>query len=229
MKGRGGGFLDEPQQVMHRARASLDRNWVALSGRRVRPRARPLRAPPSLGRGDGRKPPKPADVGIAVLGLIGFTLLWRGRWELGPENAAWSGLTQLALLVAVVAYAAYPLAGVFLGFVPGAAFLAPWRSLLLFVGALFVGAALYWTLSHLPATGVAPAAAVAFALGVAGSALLLVGTPGLRRGEALGVHGAGLGLSLASSILWLVLCVWGSQRLRERTAPSPSPGTVHGG
>lgn len=169
------------------------------------------------------------DGGIAVLGLIGFTLLWRGRWELGPENAAWSGLTQLALLVAVVAYAAYTLAGVFLGFVPGAAFLAPWRSLLLFVGALFVGAALYWTLSHLPATGVAPAAAVAFALGVAGSALLLVGTPGLRRGEALGVHGAGLGLSLASSILWLVLCVWGSQRLRERTAPSPSPGTVHGG
>jgi len=165
------------------------------------------------------------DAGIVVLGALGFALVWRGRWELGPDFASSAGVALLALLIAFAAYAAYAVTGEILGFVSGVSFLRPWHALFNFLGALFLGGALYGMLSHLPATGTRPAAAAAFALGVAGSALLFVGTLGLRRGEALVVEGAGYGLALASLILWLVLCVWASERLRER-GTSPASGAA---
>lgn len=165
------------------------------------------------------------DAGIVVLGVLGFALVWQGRWDLGPDYASSAGVALLALLIAFAAYAAYAVTGGILGFVSGVSFLRPWHVLFDFLGALFLGGALYWMLSHLPVTGSRPAAAVAFALGVAGSALLFVGTLGLRRGEALAVQGAGYGLALASLILWLVLCVWGSERLRER-GMLPPPGAA---
>jgi hypothetical protein len=94
---------------------------------------------------------------------------------------------------------------------------------------VFLGLALYWILSHLPVSGSRPAAAVSLALGVAGSALLFVGTLGLRRGEDLAVLGAGYGLALASLVLWLVLCVWDAQGLRRHgTSAPPSAATRDG-
>ncbi len=169
------------------------------------------------------------DGGIVILGLAGFALLYRGRWELGPESASRAGLALLALLIAFVAYAAYALTGIFLGYVAGVAFLIPGHHLFAFVGALFLGLALYAILAHLPVSGSRPVAAVAFALGAAGSALLYVATLDLRRARVLAVDGAGYGLSLSSLILWLVLCLWGAERLRQRGISAAPASPARGG
>lgn len=160
--------------------------------------------------------------GIVVFGLLGFAFVWRGRWEFGPENASRMGLTLLALVIAFAAYAAYALTGGILGYVSGVEFLRPWHALFQFTGAVFLGFALYWILSNLPLHGSRPTAAVSYALGVAGAALLLFATLGLRRAEALGVQGAGVGLSLASLVLWFVLCLWDVQGLRQRGTGLPA-------
>ncbi len=167
--------------------------------------------------------------GIVALGLVGFVSLWQGRWELGAEVAAHEGLAVLALVFALAAYAAYALTGILLGFVPGVGFLGPWHSVSFFLGALFLGIALYGIVGYLPVGGSRPAAAVALALGVVGSALLLIASPGLRRPELLRLDGAGAALALASSVLWLALCVWDSRRLRGLYPPVPPPSAVRGG
>ena len=157
--------------------------------------------------------------GIVALGLVGFVAIWQGRWELGPEVAAREGLAVLGLVLAFAAYAAYALTGFLLAYMAGVAFLRPWHSVFLFLGALFLGIALYGIVGYLPVVGSRPAAAVAIALGVAGSALLLVASPALRRPELLRLDGAGLALTLSSSILWLGLCIWDARRLRGLYPP----------
>lgn len=166
---------------------------------------------------------------IAVLGLVGFGLLWRGRYELGSENASRAGLALLALLIAFVAYAAYALTGLVLGFVAGVEFLRPWHAAFALVGAVSLGASLYWVLAPMPVAGSRLAAAVSFALGVAGSALLYVATLGLRRAPLLTVEGAGFGLALASLVLWLILCVWDADRIRGRLAPAAPAAAARNG
>ncbi len=166
--------------------------------------------------------------GIVALGLVGFVSLWQGRWELGPEVATHEGLAVLALVLALAAYAAYALTGVLLGFVSGVAFLRPWHSVFLFLGALFLGIALYGIVGYLPVGGSRPAAAVALALGVVGSALLLIASPAVRRPGLLRLDGAGVALTISSSVLWLVLCIWDSRRLRGLYPPAPPASAVRG-
>jgi hypothetical protein len=167
------------------------------------------------------------DAGIVLLGLLGFALVWRGRWELGPEYASRSGLAVLAFVIALAAYSAYAVTGGMLGFVSGVAFLAPWHELLGLAGAVSLALALYWILANLPVPGSRPAAAVALALSVVGAALLVLDL-GFRRAETRAVQGAGYGLSLASVVLWLVLCAWTSRRLRQPGAPSPPASAARG-
>ena len=154
------------------------------------------------------------DLGTAFLGALGFGLLWSGRQGLGVAYASRAGLGLLAFLVAVVAFALLTATGVLLGFFAGFRFLVPWHDLLAVAGSVAVGFALYVFLANLPLAGARPLAAAALALGISGIALA-----NLRALTLSGVHmedlyGAGFGLSLASVVLWLVLCLWGGETLR---------------
>lgn len=168
------------------------------------------------------------DGAIALLGLFGFALVWRGRWELGGAYASRMGLALLAVLVSAVAYALYALTGVLLGTFSGFAFLIPWHGLLAVAGGASVGLALYWILANLPLAGSRALAAVALALGIAGMVILNLADFGLRRVRVAGLEGAGLGLALASVTLWLVLCLWGHESLRNRRASSPVTASADG-
>ncbi len=153
------------------------------------------------------------DVGTAGLGAFGFGLVWRGRGELGAEYASRSGLGPLAVLLAAAEDALYTLTGALLGYVAGVALLAPWHRLVAVVGAVAVGLALYWFLATLPVSGARPVAVVALALGIAGIALVNLVTFTPLRGQSAELGGAGLGLSVASAVLWLALCLWGREML----------------
>ncbi len=167
-------------------------------------------------------------VGLAaLLAVVGFLSLWRGRWELGAEYASRSGLAMLFVLVAAVAYLLFAVTGVFLGYVQGVQFLVPWHGLLAVVGGVFLGLGLYLVLANLPIAGTRPLAAVALALGLTGIALTSLAVVGLRRIRTAPLEGAGLGLALASLTLWLVLCLWGEETLRSRTSLSPAVTPVH--
>lgn len=156
------------------------------------------------------------NVAIAALGLLGFVFVWQGRSELGPERAARARLVPPALVLAFAAYAASALTGIVLGSLADVGFLIRWHDLFILTGALFVGIALYGTLSHLPVSHTRPVAAAAFSVGGAGSALLFLTVPGLGWVEVPAVGIVGSGLALVSLVLWLGLCLWGSQRLRQR-------------
>ena len=171
-------------------------------------------------------------VGVAtgLLGALGFLFAWRGRHELGGAYATRAGLALLAALVAGVAYALYALTGVLLDSFGGLSVLVPWHGLLAAVGGVAVGLGLYWTLASLPVAGTRPVAAVAFGLGFAGIVLLNLSTLDLHRPRlgAFGLEGAGLGLALASLTLWLVLCLWSEESLRNRPSAVPGPAASHG-
>lgn len=159
----------------------------------------------------------------AILGAVGFLLVWRGRWELGGEYASRVGLAMLAALVATVAYALYAFTGILLGSFAGLEALVPWRGLFAVVGGVAVGFALYWIIANLPVSGTRPVAVVALALGLAGIALLNLAVLDLRRARIAGLEGAGIGFALASLVLWLVLCLHGEETLR--TGPSRAAAT----
>ncbi len=169
------------------------------------------------------------EAAIAILGLVGFGLLYRGRWEFGAASALRSGLVLLAMLVAAVAFGAYFVTGIALGLLSGLAILVPWHSVLLFAGSVAVGLALYWSFAPIPVSPSRGAAAVALALGISGSTLLLLATAGLRRADTLRIQGAGLGLSVASLVLWLALCFWDARGLRLRRAPPAAAVAPHEG
>ncbi len=158
----------------------------------------------------------------ALLAVVGFLSVWRGRWELGADYASRSGLAMLFVLVAAVAYLLFAVTGILLGYVQGVQFLVPWHGLLGVAGGVFVGLGLYLVLANLPISGSRPVAAVALALGLAGIALSSLAVIGLRRVRTAPLEGAGLGLALASLTLWLVLCLWGEETLRSRALASPA-------
>ncbi len=165
---------------------------------------------------------------IASLGVLSFALLWRGRGEIGGAYASGLGLALLMVLIAAAAYVLFGLTGLFLGYVAGVAFLAPWHGLLAILGGIFVGLGLYVAFSNLPLAGSRPVAAVAFALGVAGLVLLDLTALGFRRIRLAGIEGAGLGFALASVILWLVLCLWAAETLRGSRSPGVAPASSNG-
>lgn len=168
------------------------------------------------------------DGAIGVLGVLGFALVWRGRWEIGGPYAERLGLAMLLVLVAGVAYVLFALTGILLGYVTGLSFLEPWHGLLAILGGVFLGLGLYQMLANLPFAGVRPVAAVSLALGVAGIILLNLTALGVRRVRVAGLEGAGLGLSLASVILWLALCLWTAENLRVGRSAAPAPASVKG-
>lgn len=167
-------------------------------------------------------------LGMAVFGLIGVVLLWRGRWDLGPEYAAGVGLALLTMAAAAIAFGFWLATGVLLGYFSEFSGLISWRYVLAFVATSFLGFTLYWLLANLPLHGTRPVAAVAFALGVAGGAISLFARAGLRRPQAVGLDGAATALSLASLVLWFVLCVWGSQSLRSGRPGPPAVAPARG-
>lgn len=158
----------------------------------------------------------------ALLAVLGFSFLWRGRWEVGGEYVSRSGLAMLLVLISAVAYLLFAVTGILLGYVQGVQFLVPWHGLLGVVGGVFLGFGLYFVLANLPIAGSRPLAAVALALGLAGIALVNLAAIGLRRVRTGSLDGAGVGLALASLTLWLVLCLWGEETLRSRTSASPA-------
>lgn len=168
------------------------------------------------------------DVAAFLLGLLGFSLVWGGRAELGGPFASRVGLSMLAILIAGVADILFGATGILLAYVSGAEFLVPWHSLFAIVGGVFLGLGLYWILANLPISGARPLAAVALALGLGGIALVNLAIIGLRRVRTAGLDGAGLGLALASLTLWLVLCLWAEENLRTRPSAGPASTAVDG-
>ncbi len=163
---------------------------------------------------------------IAVLGLAGFLLLRQGRFSLGAAYAEEFGLAILALIVASVVLAAWFATGFLAGLVTGLNYLAPWRRLLLFLGTVFLGLALYGALANLPFAGMRAVAAVTLVLGIAGGAITLVASFGIRRTEALTLRGAAETLSLVSLVVWLAICAWSWDALRSGRAGPPVAAPV---
>lgn len=162
------------------------------------------------------------DGAAAALAMVGVAMVWRARWELGGVYASRVGLALLASLIAVVSYAFFVVTGILLGYVPGAAFLIPWHGLFAMVGGVALGLALYWILANLPVPGARPVAAVALGLGLGGIAVAGLAVIGLRRLRTSEVAGVGLGLAVASLILWLVLCLWTQETLRDQARDARS-------
>ncbi len=162
------------------------------------------------------------DGAIAALGLVGFALLWRGRWEFGSPYAAKLRLGLFAMIAAVIVLAIWFATGLLLGYVSGVSYLIPWRRVLALLATVFLGFALFWSLGYLPYAGMKPVAGITLALGVAGGALAYVATLGLHRTLAATVRGAGDALSVVSLLLWLGLSLWGWDALRFGRLGSPA-------
>lgn len=160
------------------------------------------------------------DGAIAALGLLGFAFLWRGRHVFGPVYQEKLRLGLFALAAGIIVLGVWFATGLLLGYVSGLSFLVPWRRVLAFAATGFLGLALFWALGYLPYPGIKAVAAITFGLGVAGGALALVSTLGLRRTEAATLRGAGEALALVSLVLWLSVCAWGWATMRSgRTGP----------
>lgn len=164
----------------------------------------------------------------ALLGIVGFVMLWKGRSDFGPEYASRVGLGLLSLVVAGIALALWTATSLLLGSFSGFSGLVPWRGVLAFAATGFLGFALYWVLAHLPLLGTRPVAAVAFALGIAGGALSLIPTFALRRAQVVGLGGAAVTLSFVSIVLWFVLCIWSSRTLRAGRSGPPTAAPARG-
>ncbi len=169
------------------------------------------------------------DGAIAVLGLLGFAMLWWGRHAFGAAYREKLRLGLFALTAGVIVLGVWFATGLLSSYFSGLSFLVPWRRVLAFAATGFLGLALFWGLGYLPYPGMKPVAAITLVLGVAGGALALISTLGLRRTEAVTLRGAGEALSVVSLVLWLAVSAWGWTAQRSgRTgppavAPSQSP------
>lgn len=162
---------------------------------------------------------------IAVLGMSGFAMLWWGRHAFNAAYREKLRLGLFALTAGVIVLGVWFATGLLLGYVSGLSFLVPWRRVLAFAATGFLGLALFWGLGYLPYPGMKPVAGITFGLGVAGGALALVSTLGLRRTEAVTIRGAGEALSVVSLALWLAVCAWGwaAQRSGRTGPPAMAP------
>lgn len=162
----------------------------------------------------------------ALLGITGFLLLWRGRWDLGEAYAAKVGLALLAFLIAAMAYGAYYASGL-TDYVAALAVLVPARAFLSIVGGVFLGVGLYWVLANLPLPGTRHLAAAALAIGFAGIGILGFAALEVRRSRAVALEGPGIALSVVSLILWMVLCLWSEQTLRNHPSVATPTAVSH--